>query len=140
MSETVNTLGLPPESARPELRLAAEDNRSRRRQRPRGRQIHRLMFLDSPDRRLISQTGAATWPRRLPLIRRTLAVKNMGTLDRGIRLVAVAAVMGAYGLGLISGAVALVLGAVAVILLLTSLTATCPAYMPFGLSTRPRRR
>ncbi|ODP36990.1 YgaP family membrane protein [Sphingomonas turrisvirgatae] len=64
----------------------------------------------------------------------------MGTLDRVIRLAAVAAIIGAYGLGLISGILALVLGAVAVVLLLTSLTATCPAYMPFGLSTRPRHR
>ena len=67
-------------------------------------------------------------------------MKNMGTIDRVIRLAAVAAVIGAYGLGLISGTLALVLGAVAVVLLLTSLTATCPAYMPFGLSTRPRHR
>lgn len=67
-------------------------------------------------------------------------MKNMGTLDRVIRLAAVAAVIGAYGLGLISGTIALVFGAVAVVLLLTSLTATCPAYMPFGLSTRPRHR
>ena len=64
----------------------------------------------------------------------------MGTIDRVIRLAAVAAVIGAYGLGLIGGTLALVLGAVAVVLLLTSLTATCPAYMPFGLSTRPRGR
>lgn len=67
-------------------------------------------------------------------------MKNMGTFDRVIRLAAVAAVIGAYGLGVISGTLALVLGAVAVVLLLTSLTATCPAYMPFGLSTRPRHR
>jgi hypothetical protein len=63
----------------------------------------------------------------------------MGTIDRVIRLVAVAAVIGAYGLGLIGGTLALILGSIAVVLLLTSLTATCPAYMPFGLSTRPRR-
>lgn len=67
-------------------------------------------------------------------------MKNMGTLDRVIRLVAVAAILGAYGLGLISGALALILGVVAVVLLLTSLIGTCPAYLPFGLSTRPRRR
>ena len=67
-------------------------------------------------------------------------MKNMGTIDRVIRLAAVAAVIGAYGLGLIGGTLALVLGAVAVVVLLTSLTATCPAYMPLGLSTRPRRR
>jgi hypothetical protein len=67
-------------------------------------------------------------------------MKNMGTIDRVIRLAAVAAVSGALGLGLIDGMLALVLGVIAVFLLLTSLTATCPAYMPFGLSTRPRRR
>ncbi|WP_309629468.1 DUF2892 domain-containing protein [Brevundimonas sp.] len=67
-------------------------------------------------------------------------MKNMGTIDRVIRLTAVAAVIGAYGLGLIGGTLALVLGGMAVVLLLTSLTATCPAYMPFGISTRPRHR
>lgn len=67
-------------------------------------------------------------------------MKNMGTLDRVVRLAAVAAVIGAYGLGLIGGTLAFVLGGVALVLLLTSLTGTCPAYMPFGLSTRPRRR
>lgn len=64
----------------------------------------------------------------------------MGTLDRVIRLAAVAAIIGAYVLSLISGTLALILGAIAVVLLLTSLTATCPAYMPFGLSTRTRHR
>ena len=67
-------------------------------------------------------------------------MKNMGTLDRVIRLIAVAAVIGAWGLGVLDGAAALVLRAAAAALLLTSLTATCPAYMPFGLATRPRSR
>jgi len=67
-------------------------------------------------------------------------MKNMGTVDRIIRLVAVLAVVAAYGLGMIGGTLALVLGAVAAVLLLTSLIGTCPAYMPFGLSTLSRRR
>lgn len=66
-------------------------------------------------------------------------MKNLGTLDRVIRLVAAAAVLAAYSLGLIEGMLALTLGFVAVALLLTSLIGTCPAYLPFGLSTRPRR-
>lgn len=67
-------------------------------------------------------------------------MNNMGTLDRAIRLIAVAAIIGAYGQGLVSGTLALVLGVAAVVLLVTSLIGTCPAYMPFGLSTRPRPR
>lgn len=63
-------------------------------------------------------------------------MKNMGTIDRIIRIAAVVAIGAAYGLGLIGGVTALVLGVVALVLLLTSLAATCPAYMPFGLSTR----
>lgn len=67
-------------------------------------------------------------------------MKNIGSLDRVIRLVAVAVIIGAFGLGLISGTVALVLGGVALVMLITSLTSTCPAYMPFGLSTRRQAR
>lgn len=67
-------------------------------------------------------------------------MKNMGTIDRVIRLVAIATVIGAWGLGLVGGTLALVLGGIALVLLLTSLTAICPAYMPFGLSTRPPHR
>jgi uncharacterized membrane protein YjjP (DUF1212 family) len=65
-------------------------------------------------------------------------MKNIGTVDRIIRLVAAAAVVGAWGAGLIGGTLALLLGGVALVLLITSLTSTCPAYMPFGLSTRRR--
>ena len=63
-------------------------------------------------------------------------MKNIGSLDRMLRLAAVAAIAAAYALGLINGTLALVMGGVAVVLLITSLTSTCPAYMPFGLSTR----
>lgn len=67
-------------------------------------------------------------------------MKNVGTLDRIVRAAAVIAIAAAYGLGLIGGTLAIVLGVVAVVLLLTSLTSTCPAYMPFGLSTRRKAR
>lgn len=67
-------------------------------------------------------------------------MKNMGTLDRIIRCVAVAAIAAAYAWGMIGGTLALIFGVVAVVLLITSLTSTCPAYMPFGWSTRPGAR
>lgn len=62
--------------------------------------------------------------------------KNMGNLDRGFRLFVVLAIVAAYLMGQLSGTIAIVLGVVAVAFLLTSLVGTCPAYLPFGLSTR----
>jgi hypothetical protein len=67
-------------------------------------------------------------------------MKNMGTPDRIIRLLAAMAIAAAYALGFIGGTLAIVLGVVAAILMLTSLVAICPAYLPFGLSTRQQRR
>lgn len=62
--------------------------------------------------------------------------KNMGNLDRAVRLVIVLAIGIAYLMGQLSGTLPIVLGVVAVAFLLTSLVGTCPAYMPLGLSTR----
>ena len=63
-------------------------------------------------------------------------MRNMGPADRVIRLLVAVGVALAWGFGLIGGTLALVLGAIALVLFLTSLVSTCPAYMPFGLSTR----
>jgi hypothetical protein len=65
-------------------------------------------------------------------------IKNMGNLDRIIRLTIVLAIGVAFALGKISGVLALVLGIVGLAFLLTSLVGTCPIYLPFGLSTRPK--
>ncbi len=62
--------------------------------------------------------------------------KNMGNLDRALRLIVVLAIGIAYLMGALSGILAIVLGIVAAAFLLTSLVGTCPAYLPFGLSTR----
>ncbi len=60
----------------------------------------------------------------------------MGTIDRIIRTVVAVAIVALYFAGQISGTIAIVLGIVAGAFLLTSLVSWCPAYMPFGLSTR----
>lgn len=61
--------------------------------------------------------------------------KNMGSLDRIIR-VAIAVVVGIlYFTGQISGTAAIILGILAVVFLVTSMVSTCPLYLPFGLST-----
>lgn len=62
--------------------------------------------------------------------------KNMGNLDRAFRLIVVLIIGIAYLMGLLSGTIATVLAVVAAAFLLTSLVGTCPAYLPFGLSTR----
>lgn len=62
--------------------------------------------------------------------------KNMGNLDRAFRFLVVLAISIAYLTGALSGTLAIVLGVVAAAFLLTSIIGTCPAYLPFGLSTR----
>ncbi len=62
--------------------------------------------------------------------------KNLGTIDRVIRIVIALTVGVLYFMGQISGTAALILGILAVIFVLTSLVSTCPLYLPFGLSTR----
>lgn len=64
--------------------------------------------------------------------------KNMGSIDRTLRLLVVIGIAVAYWLGHLSGTTAIVLGVVAAVFLLTSLVGTCPAYLPFGISTRGR--
>ncbi|MEJ2181800.1 MAG: DUF2892 domain-containing protein [Gammaproteobacteria bacterium] len=62
--------------------------------------------------------------------------QNMGTIDRIVRLIAVAVIAALYFTGQISGTLAIVLGVVAVIFLVTSLIGWCPAYLPLKLSTK----
>ena len=62
--------------------------------------------------------------------------KNLGTIDRVIRIVTALTVGVLYFMGQISGTAALILGILAVIFVLTSLVSICPLYLPFGLSTR----
>jgi hypothetical protein len=61
--------------------------------------------------------------------------KNMGSLDRGIRILLVILVAILYFTNQISGIAAIVLGVFAVTFLLTGLTGFCPLYFPFKLST-----
>lgn len=61
--------------------------------------------------------------------------KNMGSLDRGIRILLVVLVAILYLTNQISGIAAIVLGIFAVTFLLTSLTGFCPLYFPFKLTT-----
>ncbi len=62
--------------------------------------------------------------------------KNMGTVDKTIRII-VAIVIGVlYFTGQITGTAAIILGILAIVFLLTSIVGTCPLYLPVGLSTK----
>ena len=62
--------------------------------------------------------------------------KNMGTLDRIIRMVIAVVIALLYINGNLSGLVAIALGILAVIFVITSIFSFCPLYLPFGLITR----
>lgn len=61
--------------------------------------------------------------------------KNMGTVDRVVRLIIAAIIAVLYFTGQISGTLAIVLGIVAIAFVLTSLIGWCPLYVPFKIST-----
>ena len=61
---------------------------------------------------------------------------NMGTLDRALRIIVALAIAALYFTGAIGGPLAVILSTVAVVFFVTSLAARCPAYLPFGWSSR----
>ena len=62
--------------------------------------------------------------------------KNMGTVDRSIRVLLALVVAVLYFTNQISGTAAIILGLFAVIFLITSFMAFCPLYVPFKISTK----
>ena len=64
--------------------------------------------------------------------------KNMGTVDKVIRILVAVVVVVLYFTHVISGVLAIVLLAFSAIFVVTSLISFCPLYMPFGLSTRKK--
>jgi len=61
--------------------------------------------------------------------------KNMGTIDRVIRILLAVVLAILILTGAASGVLAIVLGVIAVIFVVTSLIGFCPAYLPFKIST-----
>ena len=61
--------------------------------------------------------------------------KNMGNVDRGIRISLAVIVAILYFNGKISGITAIVLGIFAIAFFITSLVGHCPAYTPLGINT-----
>ena len=64
--------------------------------------------------------------------------KNMGTVDKVVRILVAIVIAGLYFANLISGTVAIILLVLAGIFILTSFISFCPLYLPFGISTRKK--
>jgi small-conductance mechanosensitive channel len=65
--------------------------------------------------------------------------KNMGTIDRTIRILLAILIAVLYFTNQISGIAAVILGIFAIVFLLTSLIGFCPLYMPLKISSIKRK-
>lgn len=61
--------------------------------------------------------------------------KNMGTIDRVIRILIAIVITVLFFTKAISGTLAIVLLILAGILVVTSIISICPLYLPFGINT-----
>ena len=61
--------------------------------------------------------------------------KNIGTIDKVVRILIAVAVAVLYFTNIVSGTLGVVLLVLAGVFVLTSLVGICPIYLPFGLST-----
>lgn len=64
--------------------------------------------------------------------------KNMGLIDRIIRIIIAVVIAILYFTGQITGIEGIILGILAIIFLLTSAVAFCPLYLPFHIVTFKR--
>ncbi|ARK09446.1 DUF2892 domain-containing protein [Fibrella sp. ES10-3-2-2] len=67
-------------------------------------------------------------------------IKNMGSLDRAIRVVIAIGLLVLSATGTTSGVWGIVSLVVAGVFLLTSLVGTCPLYLPFGIHTNSQQK
>lgn len=61
--------------------------------------------------------------------------KNMGTIDKVVRIVLAIVVAVLFFTNVITGVLGIVLLVLAGVFVLTSLISFCPLYLPFGIST-----
>jgi hypothetical protein len=64
--------------------------------------------------------------------------KNMGTIDKVIRILVAVVIAVLYFTHVVSGTLGIILLVLAGVFVLTSLISFCPLYLPFGLSSRKK--
>lgn len=65
--------------------------------------------------------------------------KNIGSLDRALRIIAALTLAVLYLTDQISGIAAILLSSFAIIFIVTSIVGFCPAYVPLKISTKKDR-
>jgi hypothetical protein len=65
--------------------------------------------------------------------------KNVGTVDKAIRILVALVLAGLYLANVISGTLGVILLIVAVVFVLTSFIGFCPLYLPFGINTGAKK-
>lgn len=65
--------------------------------------------------------------------------KNMGTMDKAVRIILALVFAGLYYADIVTGTLGIVLVALGAVFVLTSLVSFCPLYAPFGISTCPKK-
>jgi hypothetical protein len=66
--------------------------------------------------------------------------KNMGTIDKAIRILVAVTIAILFFAHVITGTLAIILVVLAAIFVLTSLVSFCPLYLPFGINTGKNRK
>ncbi|MEI6020094.1 MAG: DUF2892 domain-containing protein [Bacteroidota bacterium] len=64
--------------------------------------------------------------------------KNMGSIDKAIRILVAIVIVALYFTHQISGTMAIIGLIFAAVFVLTSFMGSCPLYLPFGISTRKK--
>lgn len=65
---------------------------------------------------------------------------NMGSVDKAVRIIIALIIAGLYYAGVIEGTLGIVLLVLAGVFVLTSFIGFCPLYLPFGISTREKKK
>jgi len=76
---------------------------------------------------------------RVKTIKTSVMKKNMGMVDKTVRLVLAALAVVLYFLGAVKGTLALVVLIIAILLVVTSLVSFCPLYTLFGWNTDKKK-
>jgi len=65
--------------------------------------------------------------------------KNMGTVDKAIRILVAVVIAILFYTNVITGTIGIVLLVLAAVFVITSLISFCPLYLPFGINSGKKR-